>query len=381
MKIGIVCYPSYGGSGVVATALGKALASLGHQIHFITHAWPVKLSFLTKNIYFHQVTVEHYPLFDYPPYDLALSSKLLAVVEGEKLDVLHVHYAIPHAYAAYMAQKMLEVKGVYIPFITTLHGTDISLVGSHPSLKPAVTFSIDQSDAVTAVSRSLRTETYARFGVQKAIEVIYNFIDPESALPKSTCCERAVLAAEHERIIAHVSNFRPVKRIQDVIEVFSGIQKALPAVLLMVGEGPERVPAQNRVHELGLTAKVKFLGDSVEVDEILSHSDLFLLPSEKESFGLAALEAMAFRTPVISSDVGGLAEVNREGFSGFLSPKGAVEEMTRKALSILRDDTILQRFKDQASQVARRFDCSAIVPQYEALYEAVIRDKADARGG
>lgn len=366
---------------MVATALGKCLASRGHQVHFITAALPVSISLLDDNLYFHEVELAHYPLFDHQPYDLALSSKLVAVVEQESLDVLHVHYAIPHAYAAYMAQKMLESKGIYIPFVTTLHGTDITLVGSHPSMKPAVCFSIDQSDAVTAVSKSLRTEVCVGFKVQQAIQVIYNFVDFSAIPPDQVYCKRSTLAADRDRIITHVSNFRPLKRIMDVIRIFQGIERETPALLFMVGEGPEKLAAENLVAELGLTARVKFLGACSEFHHILHHSDLFLLPSEKESFGLAALEAMAFGTPVISSDAGGLAEVNQHGFSGFLSPVGDLGRMVENSLAILRDRTVLDRFKSRARQVAAKFDCDAIVMQYEALYASVIYRKATAFRG
>ncbi len=374
MTIGIICYPTYGGSGVVATELGKCLALRGHRVHFITHAQPVRLSLLTDRVHFHEVVVQDYPLFDYPSYELALSSKVVEVVEREGLELLHVHYAIPHAYAAYMAQKMLEEKGLYIPFVTTLHGTDITAVGRQPSYNPAVAFSIDQSDAVTAVSESLRTETYAHFDVCKDIRVIYNFVGLDDTAVNPSCCKRRALADEQQRIITHMSNFRPVKRIRDVIDVFYGIQREISAVLLLMGEGPERISAEERVGELGLGERVKFLGNCLEVDAVLRHSDLFLLPSEKESFGLAALEAMALKTPVVSSDAGGLGEVNQHGFSGFLSPVGAVERMVQHGISILRDDVILERFKNQARQVAGRFGRDAIVPQYEALYAEVLRD-------
>lgn len=376
MKIGMVCYPTYGGSGVVATELGKCLALRGHRVHFVTHAQPVRLSLLTDRIHFHKVTVPDYPLFNYPSYELTLSSKLVEVVEREKLELLHVHYAIPHAYAAYMAQRMLGERGVYIPLVTTLHGTDITAVGHQPSYKPAVAFGINQSDAVTAVSRSLRAETYECFDVRKDIQVIYNFVDLDGTVFDPMHCKRRALAGAHQRIVTHVSNFRPVKRIRDVIDIFYGIQKEIPAVLLMVGEGPEKRLAEDRVKELGLAKQVKFLGNCLEIGAVLRHSDLFLLPAEKESFGLAALEAMAFGTPVISSDAGGLGEVNRNGFSGFLSPVGAVAQMVRHGISILRDDAILERFKNQARQVAAAFNRDEIVTQYESVYAAVVRDRA-----
>lgn len=375
MKIGIVCYPTFGGSGVVATELGIALAEKGHEVHFITYHQPVRLKALSKNIFFHEVFVEEYPLFRFQPYELALSSKLVEVTAQYELQILHVHYAIPHAYAAYMAKQMLKQKGIKIPFITTLHGTDITLVGSHPNYKTAVEFSINKSDAVTTVSKSLKEDTLRLFDVKNEIKVIYNFIDFDKySQPKDKECERGTLAEPNERIISHISNFRPVKRIQDVIDVFYKTQLKVPAKLLMIGEGPDRYEAECQVSRLGITDKVLFLGNSVDVADVLCYSDLFLLPSETESFGLAALEAMAARTPVISANTGGLPEVNIHGKTGFLSNVGNVDEMAKNAILILENDKSLQQFKDNAQKFAERFAIDDILPIYEELYRKV-RDK------
>ncbi len=370
MRIGIVCYPTFGGSGVVATELGIALAEKGHEIHFITYKQPVRLNALSKNIHFHEVFVEEYPLFRFQPYELALSSKLVEVVKQYHIEILHVHYAIPHAYAAYMAKQMLKEDDIELPIITTLHGTDITLVGSHPNYKTAVEFSINNSDVVTAVSKSLRSDTLRLFNVRKDIEVIYNFIDFEKyAIQDIRDCKRGTLASEDEKIITHVSNFRPVKRIQDVISVFDKIQQALPARLLMVGDGPESESAEMQVKELGLEEKVLFLGNSNEIDKILCFSDLFILPSRTESFGLAALEAMAASTPVISSNTGGLPEVNIHGETGFLSEVGAVEDMAENAIRILEDPDRLAIFKNNARNFAQRFSLEKVLPVYEDMYK------------
>jgi len=369
MKIAIVCYPTFGGSGVVATELGIALAERGHEIHFVTYKQPVRLELLSRNIHFHEVSVPDYPLFHYQPYELALSSKLVDTVKLHDIELLHVHYAIPHAYAGYMAKKMLQEEGIYIPMVTTLHGTDITLVGSHPFYKPAVTFSINNSDIVTSVSASLRDDTLRLFDITNEIHVVPNFIDFKSISTAFTDCQRELMASENERIITHVSNLRPVKRVRDVIEIFDRIQKKIPSKLLIVGEGPEREPCELLCKSKGLTDKVMFLGNSNEVDKILCFSDLFLLPSEKESFGLAALEAMSNSVPVISTNTGGLPEVNKEGFSGYLSDIGNIDEMARNAISILKDDETLARFKKQAKEAAKQFDTSNIVPLYEHVYE------------
>ncbi|AUP81386.1 N-acetyl-alpha-D-glucosaminyl L-malate synthase BshA [Flavivirga eckloniae] len=369
MKIGIVCYPTFGGSGVVATELGLELSKRGHEVHFITYNQPVRLELLSNNVHYHEVNVPEYPLFHYQPYELALSSKLVDMVKLHKIDILHVHYAIPHAYAAYMAKKMLQEEGIYVPIVTTLHGTDITLVGSHPFYKPAVTFSINKSDAVTAVSQSLKDDTLRLFDIKNDIHVVPNFIDLDKYNHDFTDCQREMMANDSERIVTHISNLRPVKRAQDVIDVFNNIQKEMPAKLMLVGEGPERERLEYRCQELGILDKVIFFGKSNEIDKILCFSDLFLLPSKTESFGLAALEAMSFGVPVISSNTGGIPEVNAHGISGFLSNVGDVKDMTKNALHILSDKKRLQTFKDNARKESLKFDLHAIVPQYETIYE------------
>ena len=369
MKIAIVCYPTFGGSGVVATELGIALANRGHEIHFVTYKQPVRLELLNANIHFHEVHVPEYALFHYQPYELALSSKLVDTVKMYGIEVLHVHYAIPHAYAGYMAKQMLAKEGIYIPMITTLHGTDITLVGKHPFYKPAVTFSINESDVVTAVSDSLKKDTLELFDIKNEIEVIPNFIDTKKYAHDYTDCQRSLMAQDHERIVTHISNFRKVKRIADVVAIFHKIQERIPAKLVMVGEGPEREKAEIQCEALDITDKVLFLGNSNEIDRILCFSDLFLLPSESESFGLAALEAMVNEVPVISSNTGGIPEVNIHGQTGFLSPVGAVDEMAENALAILQDPEVLAQFKKRAVQAAQKFDITNILPLYEAVYE------------
>jgi N-acetyl-alpha-D-glucosaminyl L-malate synthase BshA len=369
MKIGIVCYPTFGGSGVVATELGLELSKRGHEIHFITYNQPVRLELLSNNVHYHEVNVPEYPLFHYQPYELALSSKLVDMVKLHKIDIVHVHYAIPHAYAAYMAKEMLQEEGIYLPIVTTLHGTDITLVGSHPFYKPAVTFSINKSDAVTAVSHSLKKDTLRLFDIKNNIHVVSNFIDLEKYNHKFTDCERGMIANEDEKIITHISNLRPVKRSQDVISVFYNIQKEMPAKLMLIGEGPEREHLEYRCQELGISDKVIFFGKSNEIEKILRFSDLFLLPSQTESFGLAALEAMASGVPVISSNTGGIPEVNIHGVSGFLSDVGDIEDMTKNALYILSDKKRLATFKMNAKKTAMKYDLHAIVPQYESIYE------------
>lgn len=372
MKIAIVCYPTFGGSGVVATELGLELAERGHEIHFVTYKQPVRLDLLARNIHFHEVNVPKYPLFKYQPYELALSSKLVDTVKKYDIDVLHVHYAIPHAYAGYMAKQMLAEDGIYIPMVTTLHGTDITLVGNHPFYKPAVTFSINNSDIVTSVSESLKEDTLSLFNIKKEIDVVPNFIDVANFHNPYTECQRDLMAGPGERIITHISNLRPVKRLDDVVSVFNLIQQQIPAKLLIVGQGPEQEIAKNKANALGIRDKVSFLGNSNEIDKILCFSDLFLLPSEKESFGLAALEAMAIGVPVISSNTGGLPEVNIHGNSGYLSNVGDVEDMATNAIKILKDDTTLAQFKKQAKTAAYRFDTKNIVPKYEILYKKAI---------
>lgn len=372
MKIAIVCYPTFGGSGVVATELGLALSKRGHEVHFITYKQPVRLEQLTGNIHFHEVNVPEYPLFHFQPYELALSSKLVNMVKLYKIEVLHVHYAIPHAYAGYMAKKMLEEEGIFIPMVTTLHGTDITLVGNHPFYKPAVTFSINKSDVVTSVSESLKQDTMALFKIKKDIHVVPNFIDVAKFSKAFIDCQRSMMAEKDEKIVTHVSNFRAVKRIGDVIKIFNLIQKKVKSKLVMVGEGPEREKAEELTEELGLQNRVIFLGESNEVDKILCFSDLFLLPSEKESFGLAALEAMVNGVPVISTNSGGLPEVNRYGFSGYLSDIGNIEEMASYGISILDNQETLEQFKVNALKQAKNFDINKVVPLYENLYQMAI---------
>ncbi|MEN9336761.1 MAG: N-acetyl-alpha-D-glucosaminyl L-malate synthase [Bacteroidota bacterium] len=370
MKIAIVCYPTFGGSGVVATELGLELAHRGHEIHFITYRQPVRLALLNSNVHYHEVNVPEYPLFHYQPYELALSSKLVDTVKLYKIELLHVHYAIPHAYAGYMAKQMLKEQGIDIPMVTTLHGTDITLVGNHPNYKTAVSFSINHSDVVTAVSNDLKEETYRLFDIKKDIHVIPNFIELDKNRNEFHIdCQRSVMAKKEERIITHISNFRKVKRIPDVVKIFYKIQQKIPAKLMMVGDGPERVKAEYLCEELGISDKVIFFGNSNEIDSILSYSDLFLLPSETESFGLAALEAMAWSVPVISSNSGGLPEVNEEGVSGYLANVGDIDQMAQRALSILDNNETLATFKNNALTVAKRFDISEILPMYEMLYQ------------
>ena len=375
MNIAIVCYPTFGGSGVVATELGIALSKMGHKIHFVTYHQPVRLDTInTPNLNFHEVNVPDYPLFKYQPYELALSSRLVDVVKSNKIDVLHVHYAIPHAYAAYMAKKMLADEGISIPIVTTLHGTDITLVGSHPFYKTAVTFSINHSDSVTAVSESLKQDTLRLFDIKTEINVIPNFIDLKKLDAKEKPCERSLLAPTNDKIITHISNFRPLKRIQDVINVFEKISSQVSSRLLMVGEGPEKTEAMTYVNKNGLNEKVLFLGNSNEIDKILCYSDLFLLPSEMESFGLVALEAMANEVPVISSNAGGLSEVNKHGVTGFLSEIGDVTSMAENALKLLLDDDKLKQFKKQAKEQAQLFDIDVVVNQYEEIYQKALEN-------
>ena len=373
MKIAIVCYPTFGGSGVVATELGLELSRKGHEIHFITYSQPVRLALLNPNVHYHEVNVPEYPLFHYQPYELALSSKLVDMVKLYKIELLHVHYAIPHAYAGYMAKQMLRDEGIEIPMITTLHGTDITLVGNHPFYKTAVTFSINKSDIVTSVSQSLKDDTLKLFNITNEIVVIPNFIELNKTVDNDKIpCYRSVIAKSNERVITHISNFRKVKRIPDIIKIFYKIQLEIPAKLMMVGDGPEKEKAEQMCQDLGILDKVIFFGNSSEIDKILSYTDLFLLPSETESFGLAALEAMACGVPVISSNSGGLPEVNFDGISGYLSDVGDVDSMAKNALKILSDDATLKQFKENALQTAKQFDIENILPMYEDLYHKAI---------
>lgn len=368
MKIGVVCYPTYGGSGVVATELGKALAKVGHQIHFITYEQPARLDLLDGNLFYHKVNIRNYPLFDYAPYELALASKMVNVVKTENLDLLHVHYAIPHASAAYMAKQILKTQGIYIPVVTTLHGTDITLVGKDESFAPVVTFSINQSDAVTTVSDSLRRDTYAHFEILNEIDVIPNFIDLERFKKQKKEHFKKAICPKDEKLLVHTSNFRKVKRIDDVVKIFCKVRSEIPAKLLLVGDGPERTYIEELCQELKLTDDVRFLGKLEAIEEVLSVADLFLMPSETESFGLAALEAMACQVPVISSNTGGLPELNLQGITGFLSDVGNVEEMAKNALIIL-DHKNLDTFKANALARAKEFELSQIRPMYEAVYK------------
>jgi N-acetyl-alpha-D-glucosaminyl L-malate synthase BshA len=372
LKIAIVCYPTFGGSGVVATELGLALALQGHEIHFITYKQPVRLEALSENLHFHEVNVPDYPLFHFQPYELALSSKLVDMVKLHQIELLHVHYAIPHAYAAYMAKKMLQDQGINLPIVTTLHGTDITLVGSHPFYKSAVAFSINHSDCVTSVSESLKKDTLDLFDIRKDIMVIPNFVDFEKHSSHNEDCERHVIAPAHERIISHVSNFRSVKRILDVIRVFDKIVKEVPAKLIMVGEGPDKQAAMDYCQEHGIADSVKFIGKSNQVFEVLCYSDLFILPSETESFGLAALEAMMMRVPVISTNTGGLSEVNVEGKTGYLFDVGDVKAMAEKSIALLQDEVLLEEFKNNAQKEARKFDLNQIVGRYVAVYQQAL---------
>jgi len=379
MKIGIVCYPTFGGSGVVATELGKALAAHGHEVHFITYNQPARLDFFSENLFYHEVSISKYPLFDFPPYELALSSKLVDVVRFEKLDLLHVHYAIPHASAAFMAKQILKTYGINIPVITTLHGTDITLVGKDPSYNPVVTFSINQSDGVTAVSDNLKKDTLAHFNITKEIKVIPNFIDLTRFSLKPRDHFKRAIAPDEERIIIHTSNFRKVKRTADVIRIFKKINEKIPSKLLMVGDGPERANNERICRELEICQDVRFLGKQDAIEEILSVSDLFLMPSESESFGLAALEAMACKVPVVATNVGGLPELVTQGQSGFMSDLGDIDDMAKNAMYILEDCERLNVFKEKALQRAKEFELSLILPLYENYYQEVVElTKADS---
>jgi N-acetyl-alpha-D-glucosaminyl L-malate synthase BshA len=372
MRIGIVCYPTYGGSGVLATELGKALAQKGHHVHFITYQQPVRLNVFVPNIFYHEVQVPTYPLFDYPPYETALASTMVDVIKNNHLQLLHVHYAIPHASAAYMAKRILEQEGLDIPVITTLHGTDITLVGRDKTYAPVVTFSINQSDAITAVSKNLRDETYNSFNIKKPIEVIHNFVDVERFNRKPLDAFRKVIAPNGERILLHASNFRKIKRVQDVVKIFHEVNKQVPSKLLLVGDGPERPTAEDLSRCLGIYESISFAGKQEQMEDILAIGDLFLLTSEYESFGLAALEAMAAGVPVVSTNAGGLPEVIIDGVTGYMGNVGDVKTMSQQAISILENDETLQGFKEAAAQQAKKFDIHNIVPLYEQLYESFL---------
>jgi L-malate glycosyltransferase len=372
MKIGIVCYPTFGGSGVLATELGKALALKNHQVHFITYQQPVRLGTFTPNIFYHEVQVPTYPLFDFPPYETALASTMVDVIKNNNLDLLHVHYAIPHASAAYMAKQILKKEGKNIPVITTLHGTDITLVGRDKTYAPVVTFSINESDAITAVSHNLREETFKHFDIKKEISVIVNFVDVSRFSRKPIDAFKKVIAPNGERVFLHASNFRKIKRVQDVVKIFANVKKQIPSKLLFVGDGPERSTAEDLARELGVCDDVRFVGKQEQMEDILAIADLFLLTSEYESFGLAALEAMAAGVPVISTNAGGLSEINVHGETGYMSAVGDIESMSKQAIDILKDEETLKAFKERAATYARKFDIHNIIPMYEKLYESCL---------
>jgi N-acetyl-alpha-D-glucosaminyl L-malate synthase BshA len=375
MNIAIVCYPTFGGSGVLATELGKALAEKGHQVHFITYQQPVRLSGFHANLFYHEVRVPTYPLFDFPPYETALASAMVDVVINHDIQILHVHYAIPHAAAAYMAKQILAKKGISLPVITTLHGTDITLIGKDKTYSPVVTFSMEESDALTAVSENLKEETYKNFNISKPIEVIYNFVDIANFNKKPVDAFKKMVSPNGEKIIMHASNFRKLKRVRDVVDVFIRIANHMPAKLLLIGDGPERPELESYTRSLSLCNDIKFLGKQEQIEDILPIADLFLLPSEYESFGLSALEAMAAEVPVISTNAGGLPEININGFSGYMSNVGDIADMSKNAIAILSDPLVHQQFKSNAFTQAKRFGINTIVPQYEALYERVMGGK------
>jgi len=374
MRIGIVCYPTYGGSGVLATELGKALADKGHMVHFITYQQPVRLNAFHANIYYHEVQVPTYPLFDFPPYESALSSTMVDVILNQQLDLLHVHYAIPHASTAYLAKQIVSKQGRIVPFITTLHGTDITLVGKDKTYAPVVTFSINESDAITAVSNNLREETYKSFQIEKDIEVIYNFVDTERFRRRENELKhfRNAIAPDGEKILLHVSNFRKVKRVPDVVKIFQKVREQVPSKLLLVGDGPDRPAIESMCREMNLCGDVRFVGKQEQLEDVMSIADLFVLPSDYESFGLAALEAMAAEVPVISSNAGGLPEVNIHGKTGYLSPVGDVDSMALYSIKLLKDEKLLAAMRKGALEQAQRFHINNIIPQYEALYEEVM---------
>ena len=372
MKIAIVCYPTFGGSGVIATELGMSLAKKGHVIHFISYKRPVRLDLDDENIFFHEVHVPKYPLFHYQPYELALSSMLVELVKLYQIDLLHVHYAIPHAYAACMAKHMLLEQGIKIPLVTTLHGSDITLVGSHPFYKPAVTYSINNSDLITTVSKSLQKDTFSYFNIHKEIRIIPNFINVSYYNSIKIDCNRNDYASDGEMIISHVSNFRPVKRVLDVIESFNKISKIIPSKLMMIGDGPDKTKAEKLAYEYGLLDKVKFLGKTQEVAEILCFSDLMILPSQTESFGLAALEAMISSTPVISTNSGGLPELNVHGKTGFLVKIGDIDAISKYSVKILSDKKALIKMKKEAYLHSIKYDINLVIPLYEKTYQRAL---------
>ncbi len=373
MRIGIVLYPTFGGSGVLATELGKALAKKGHQVHFISYSQPARLEAFVENIFYHEVYIPQYPLFQHAPYETALAAKIVEIVRSNHLELMHVHYAIPHASAALLAKMILKEEGINMPVVTTLHGTDITLVGREASYEPVVTWSINQSDAVTAVSDSLVRDTLKNFAVKRPIRMIPNFIDFERFNKKPRQHFKDLIAPNNERILVHTSNFRKVKRVEDVVRIFDIIQQKIPAKLLLIGDGPERSNIEKVCRELHVCDKVTYLGKQEAIEEILSICDLFILPSESESFGLSALEAMACEVPVISSNAGGLTEVNIDGVTGFLSDIGNYEEMAGNALTLLQDDAMLIQFRKNALEQAKTFDLNSILNQYVAVYEEMIQ--------
>jgi N-acetyl-alpha-D-glucosaminyl L-malate synthase BshA len=372
MRVGIVCYPTFGGSGVLATELGKALANKGHEVHFISYNQPARLDFFSENVFYHEVNIAKYPLFEYAPYETALAGKMVDIVQSAHLDVLHVHYAIPHASAALLAKQILQQKGITIPVVTTLHGTDITLVGREVTYEHVVSWSINQSDAVTAVSNKLKEETLEHFDINREIDVIPNFIDFNRFNKKPREHFKQMIAPNGEKIIIHTSNFRKVKRVEDVVAIFSKIIKEIPAKLLLIGDGPERSHIEKVCRELNTCDWVTFLGKQEAIEEILSIGDLFVLPSESESFGLAALEAMACEVPVISSNAGGIPEVNINGVTGFLSDVGDVDSMAQNAINLLKDPEMLKTFRKNALKQAHNFDLKTILLQYEAVYNRVV---------
>jgi L-malate glycosyltransferase len=372
MNIAIVCYPTFGGSGVLATELGKALADKGHNIHFITYQQPVRLNGFHANIFYHEVRVPTYPLFDFPPYETALASTMVDVIYNNNIDLLHVHYAIPHASAAYMAKQILAKQNRFIPVITTLHGTDITLVGRDKTYSPVVTFSMEESDILTAVSENLKQETYKNFAIEKPIEVIYNFVDVNRFHRKPVDAFKQLIAPNGEKIIVHASNFRKVKRVDDVVKVFMELNKEIPSKLLLIGDGPERPYIESLAREYHVCDEIKFLGKQEQMEDILPIADLFLLPSEYESFGLAALEAMAAEVPVISTNAGGLPEINIDGYCGYMSEVGDIKSMSENAIAILKDEATHRLFKKNALKQAQKFDIQNVVPLYEKLYERML---------
>lgn len=374
MKIGIVCYPTFGGSGVLATELGKALADKGHYVHFITYQQPVRLNVFNTNIFYHEVRVPTYPLFDYPPYEVALASAMVDAIINHDLDLLHVHYAIPHASAAFMAKQIVKNKiNRNVPVITTLHGTDITLVGKDKTYEPVVTFSINESDAITSVSENLKEETYKNFPIKKEIHVIPNFVDVHRFAKKPIDAFKKVIAPHGEAVFLHASNFRKVKRVQDVVQVFSKVHQQMPAKLMMVGDGPERPMAEDLVRHLNLVDDVRFVGKQEQMEDIMNVSDVFLLTSDYESFGLSALEAMAAKAIVISTNAGGLPEINIDGVTGFMANVGDVETMAQKAITALKDTAYLQKLKENAFAQANKFSIENIIPKYESLYAQFCR--------